>query len=139
MTEQMKKNLNRVFISIAFPSMCLYMYISDLDGAYSELYVSWGIISAVLASILIFSYFPVAYKVKRGSMIWNLGLAIAVLVPIVLLIVSIVTWDLKFWARSVAIFSILIAGTHVSALRYCQSCRSSQSSVVEGLVPTETD
>jgi len=139
MTEQMKKNVNRVFISIAFPSMCLYMYISDLDGAYSELYVFWGIISALLASILIFSYFPVAYKVKRGSMIWNLDLAIAVLVPIVLLIVSIVTWDVKFWVRSVAIFSILIAGIHVSALRYCQSCRSSQSSVVDGLIPTETD
>ena len=113
----MKKSfLMRLILSVCFPLLSLHAYWRDLDGNYSGMQFLWGLVIAIIATVAIFLYVPVAKKVERGSVVWTFGLLFAIFVPAVVILGSM--GETKIWGRAVSFFALWIPVIHISAQRW---------------------
>ena len=109
----MTRKIRRLLISVSFPAISLVVYWGRLDGIYATDHVLVAVAVAIAVAIGIFFYAPLAKRVERGSVAWNLGLGISVMI-VVFGLVSIWTAQDMTWRLPVVFFSIWIPVIHIA-------------------------
>ena len=108
----MKMSVARVLNALVFPIFGLVMYWRELDGDYGagQMVVAGAI--ALVLSIGIYVYPPIAKRIESKSVAWLLGLGLTVIIVLVGATNSLTNPE-NTWGMPVAFFAIWIPVIHV--------------------------